>query len=182
GVRTKSLPEPDDEFARSVSPDDDMEGLKLKLRQELEADVAQRANRVVEELLFRQIIEVNPFEVPSSMVEMVIGQRLKNASQQYPNQDFDQDEFAQAARPSAEYGVKREYVIQEIIKKEQLEVEQAEIEAKIEEFAGQVGKSIDEIRKDFRSPEAAGRLGSLILEEKTVKFLMENNDIQEVEE
>ena len=181
GVRDKSLPELDDHFARQISRAEDLAGLKDLLRENLQTDVNRRSERDVEEELFRLIIEANPFEVPSSLVESAIRRQVENIKKQYPNQEINEEEIARIARPVAEFTIKREYLIHQIAEKEKFEVSPSDIEAKISEYATQLGKPVEEVQRDFRSAEAANHLRALILTGKVVQFLLENNDIKEVE-
>jgi trigger factor len=182
GVRVKSLPELDDHFTQQVSRAENLADLKEIIRQNLQVEVDSRSRRGVEEELFRLIVEVNPFVVPSSMVESAVRRQIENTKGQYPNQKIDEEEIARISRPIAEFNIKREYLIREIAKEEKIEVTPSDIETKIEEYAAQLGKPLEEVKRDFRSAEAANYLRSLILTEKVVQFLLKNNDIKEVEE
>ncbi|MBN2288018.1 MAG: trigger factor [Candidatus Glassbacteria bacterium] len=182
GVRVKTLPELDDHFAAQVSPAENLEGLKELIRQNLQHEVDQRARRRLEDEIFRLIIEANPFDVPASLVGSAVRRQVENARKQYPDQQIDGEEIARIARPVAEFSIKREYLIREIAGQEKIEAAPADFEARIQEYAGQLNKPVDEVRGDFRSAEAAGQLRALILTEKVVQFLLENNDIKKVEE
>ena len=182
GVRVKSLPELDNHFVQQVSRAENLADLKEILGQNLQAEVDSRSRRGVEEELFRLIVEVNPFVVPSSLVESAVQRQIENTKRQYPNQKIDEEEIARISRPMAEFNIKREYLIREIAKEEKIEVTPSDIETKIEDYAAQLGKPLEEIKRDFRSTEAANYLRSLILTDKVVQFLLENNEIKEVEE
>ncbi len=179
-VRQKSLPEVDDHFAKQISQTEDLAALRTMIWENLEREINQRADRQVEEDLFRQIIEANPFDIPSSLVEVTIQRQIENIRKQ--GQAGDEMQMAELIRPSAEFAVKREYVMGEIARREGISVADEDINAKIEEFATQLDKTAEEVRKDFRSREAMNHLRSLILVEKVVRFLLENNDIKQVEE
>jgi len=179
-VRQKSLPEVDDHFAKQISQTEDLAALRTMIWENLEREINQRADRQVEEDLFRQIIEANPFDIPSSLVEATIQRQIENIRKQ--GQAGDEMQMAELIRPSAEFAVKREYVMGEVARREGISVTDEDINAKIEEFATQLDKTAEEVRKDFRSREAMNHLRSLILVEKVVRFLLENNDIKQVEE
>ena len=179
-VRQKSLPEVDDHFAKQISQTEDLAALRTMIWENLEREINQRADRQVEEDLFRQIIEANPFDIPSSLVEATIQRQIENIRKQ--GQAGDEMQMAELIRPSAEFAVKREYVMGEIARREGISVADEDVNAKIEEFATQLDKTAEEVRKDFRSREAMNHLRSLILVEKVVRFLLENNDIKQVEE
>lgn len=179
-VRQKSLPEVDDHFAKQIGQTEDLAALRTMIWENLEREINQRADRQVEEDLFRQIIEAKPFDIPSSLVKATIQRQIENIRKQ--GQAGDEMQMAELIRPSAEFAVKREYVMGEIARREGISVADEEINAKIEEFATQLDKTAEEVRKDFRSREAMNHLRSLILVEKVVRFLLENNDIKQVEE
>ena len=180
GVRVKSLPELDDHFAKQVSNAEDVSGLRKLVRESLEREIDRRANQQVEEEIFKQIIEANPFDVPSTLVNFTLERLLENYKRDF--QQTDEQRLAEALRPIAEFIVKKEYIVAEIARKEQISVSGEEIQVTIEEFATQLDKPVEEIRKDFGTPEGLNRLRSLIQEEKVVQFLLENNDIKKVEE
>ncbi len=180
GVRQKSLPEVDDHFAKQVSQAEDSAALRSMIRENLAREINQRADRQVEEDIFRQIIEANPFDIPSSLVEATIQRQIENIKSQ--GRAVDENQMAELIRPSAEFAVKREYVVSDIARREEISVTDQDINAKIDEFAAQLEKDTAEVRKDFRSREAMNHLRSMISVEKVVRFLLENNDIKQVEE
>ena len=180
GVRQKSLPEVDDHFAKQISQAEDLAALRTMIQENLEREINQRADRQLEEDLFRQIIEANPFDIPSSLVEATIQRQIENIKRQ--GRSMDEKQVAELIRPSAEFAVKREYVIGEIARREEISLTDQDINDKIEEFATQLDRTLEEVRRDFRSREAMNHLRSLILVEKVVQFLLKNNDIKQVKE
>ena len=180
GVRQKSLPELDDHFARQVSHTQDMEGLRKLIRESMEHEIEHNAGHQAEEDLFREIIEANPFEVPGSLVDSTIRQQIENIKRE--GRQLDEVEAAKIIRPSAEYAVKREYIILEIARKEGITVTDEDVRTRIEKYAAQLGKPLEEIQKDFRSKDALAHLHSLITVDKVVRFLLENNEIEQVDD
>ncbi len=180
GVRQKNLPELDDSFAKQVAQLDSMEELRKMVRERLEDEVTRRTDRDVEEAIFRKIIEENQFDVPPSLVDATIQQQLANIRQQ--GRDVDEQQFAPVVRPAAEFNVRREYVLSEVAKAEKIEVADEDITQRIEQFAGQLGQPVEEVQKDFRGREAMDRLRSMVLVDKVVDFLKQNNEFKEVED
>ncbi len=180
GVREKKLPELDDSFAGKVAQLDSMDELRKMVRERLEDEVSRRADHDVEQALLGKIIEENPFDIPPSLVEATIRQQVANIRQQ--GRDVDEQQFAPAMRPAAEFSVRREYVLNEVAKAEKIEVADEDIVERIQLFATQMGQPVEEIRKDFRTREAMERLHSMVLVDKVVDFLKQNNKIKEVED
>ncbi len=179
-VRRKELPELDERFVRQVSQAAGLDEFKGMIRENMEHDIQHQAERRVEEALFRKVIEENPFDIPSSMVNATLERQLDYYRRQQRN--FDPGQLVELMRPSAEFMVRREFVVMDIARKEKLEVTDDDVAARIEQYAAQLGQPVEEVRKDFRSREAMQNLRSLIQEEKVVRFLMERNTIEEVED
>lgn len=180
GARQKVLPELDDHFARQASDAQDLAGLKDIIRRNMEREITHQADRQAEDEIFRLIIEANPFNVPNSMVESAVKRQLESYKKR--NQPVDEERLAQIMQPSAEFMIKREFIIREVASKEQIAVEEEDIISKMQQYADQLGSSIEEVRKDFRSREGMNYLHSVVQEDKVIKYLLENNDIELVEE
>jgi len=159
---------------------DSMDALRGMVRERLEEEVGRRADRDLEEQIFRRIIEENQFEAPPSLIEATIHQQMDNIRRQ--GRQVNSEEFHAAMRPAAEFSVKREYLIHEISHADNIEVSDEDVNGRIELFASQMNQPVDEIRKDFRSREAMSRLQNMILVDKVVDFLKENNEIKVVDD
>jgi len=180
GVREKKLPELDENFTKQVAGVDSVEELRNMVRERLEQEIERRADQELEESLFRKIVEENQFDVPPSLVEATIQQQMANVRRQ--GREVDEEQFAPAVRPMAEFSVRREYIINEVAKAEKVEISDEEVDERMQQFAGQLGQPVEEVRKDFRGREAMGRLQSMILVDKVVDFLKQNNTITEKED
>lgn len=178
-VRQKMLPELDDSFATQVSAAENMDGLRGIIRRNMEHEIEHRAEHQVEDELFRQIIAANDFDLPASLIEDAASRRAEYVKQQSRGQDFDDAELKQAVRPGAIQSLKRELIIHELSHKEKIEVSQADISARIEEYAAQLGKPLDEVQKDFRTSRAMNQLRSMLLEDKVLAYLKQNNTVLE---
>lgn len=180
-VRQRVLPELDDEFARGVSHAGDLNALRELVRGNMEQDIEHRASQQVEEELFRKVIDANEFELPNSLIEESINNRVEYVRRQNRGSRIDEAELKQAVRPGAILGLKREFVIHEIARKEDIQVTPEDVSSRIEMYASQLGQPLEEVQKDFRSARSMNRLRSMILEDKVVDFLKRNNEIKEVE-
>ena len=117
--------------------------------------------------------------ISASLIEDAASRRAEYVKQQSRGQDFDDAELKEAVRPGAIQSLKRELIIHELSHKEKIEVSQADISAKIEEYAAQLGKPLDEVQKDFRTSRAMNQLRSMLLEDKVLAFLKQNNTVRE---
>src|SRR5882724_10574530 len=77
GIKTKKLPELNDEFAKDVSDATSLEELKTKIKESLEHDRDHRQKDLQREKIIAELIKVNDFPVPESLVEHQMDARLE---------------------------------------------------------------------------------------------------------
>ena len=64
GIKTRVLPELDDEFAKDLGEFDTLEALRARVREDLEHEARHAAEREVRAELMKQLAARVPFEVP----------------------------------------------------------------------------------------------------------------------
>lgn len=172
--RVLELPELDDDLARQVGPFDTLDALRVKVREDLEREAADRAEAVVRARLLDFVIEANPFEVPVSMVERyangIIGE-----GRDIPRERL--AEILEQLRPEAERAVKRILVVERIAETQSLSASEDEIDARVEEIAAANDTTPAKV---YASLQKAGRLESLereLTERKVFDFLKEQSQI-----
>ena len=88
-----------------------------------------------------------------------------------------EDQFRADRRKDAEESVKTSLVLEEIVDKENITVEDSEIDAKIEEIAKMYGQKMDKVKEMLTAQNALGSIKQEILTNKVINFLKENNNI-----
>ena len=68
-ILEKKLPELDDNFARAIDPNLDLEGLKAKLRVRFESEELMQSRERLETSLVDRLLDENSSTVPEGMVE-----------------------------------------------------------------------------------------------------------------
>src|SRR5260370_1363524 len=89
GLKTKKLPELNDEFAKDVSDAGSLDELKTKLRQSLEAARDQKHKDLLREKVLAAIVKLHDFPVPESLVEHQMDVRLERVVRSLPPQGVD---------------------------------------------------------------------------------------------
>lgn len=174
-VKEPQLPELDDEFAKSLGEFEDLATLKSRIREDMEKETSREAERGVRMQLVQQIIEANPFEVPSSMVGSYL-ERLMPAREGADAERM--NEARQQMWPAAEQALKRSLVVERVAEMEALHATPAELDAKIDEFAERVGRPRGEVLGQLRKSGRLDEMEQEITEEKVFQYLKSLSDIQ----
>ncbi len=182
-AQAKKLPELDDEFAKGVGEFESMDALRVRVREDLKADVEQRSTAEVRRQLVEQIIEANPFEVPGSMVDRYLDYMTGHShdgEEKHRHSPEEEERLAtvrEGLRPQAEWGLKRMMVVERIAEQEGLSATQDEIDAKVEELATRHERTPSEV---WIQLEKSGQLEVLereITEDRVFGFLLEQNTV-----
>ena len=173
-VKRKSLPALDDAFAREVGDFDSLDALTTAVREDLARHVERESESAVRQALVDQIIDANPFDVPSAWV----GQLVSAYMDAYQVPQEDRERFGQEFRPIAERQVRRDLVIDTIAEREKLAATEADIDERVAEVAAKRGADAGQV---YASLQKAGRLREIersITEDKVFKHLMEKNTVE----
>ncbi|WP_162931268.1 trigger factor [Streptomyces sporangiiformans] len=155
-VAARELPELDDEFAQLASEFDTLDELKADSRQRLENtkqydQATQAQERVLEKLL--ELVEV---PVPEKLLEDEINTRKHNLEHHQLGQmglDLEKyleiqgktaEEFDTETREAAVKGIKTQFVLDELVNKEKLNVNQEELTEHLMRRAASSGMSPDQ--------------------------------------
>jgi len=174
-VKEPEYPALDDEFAKGLGEFDDLATLRARIREDLEKESTREAERAVRMQLVQQIIDANPFEVPSSMVQNYLERVL-------PMREGSDAERAQQMRmemwPLAEQTIKRSLVVERVAELEALHATPAEVDARIDELAERMGRSRGEIIGQLKKSGRLDEMEQEITEEKVFAYLMSLSEVQ----
>jgi trigger factor len=171
-LKEKILPELDDNFAQDLGEYQGLEDLKKKLEEDIEKEERQRIESLVKNKLIDQLVEKNPFEVPSSMVERQIEFMMADTQQVLLSQGsslekmgIPADAMKENYRSEAEKRVKCSLLVEVISKREGITVSDEEIEEKLKDIARSNNQEVEKVR-DFYKKQ--GLWEGLILERTTI--------------
>ena len=187
-VKTRELPELDDEFAKDVSEYDTLDELKADVKTKLEEKANKSADDLVENQLIDQLIERMTAEVPEAMYERRIDQdvndfayRLQssgldlNTYLQYTGMDM--ESFRKTFRDVAERQVKVRLALEKIAAMENLQPTEEELEAEYKKMAENYHIDFDKVKNAI--PEKDLKMDLAV--EKAVQLVKDNAEITEGE-
>ena len=183
-VRERELPNLDDEFAKDLGDFESLDALKDKIREDFQARADETSRRRLEENILDVIIEGNEFELPESMVENFLNNLVENYKKEHEGHDHDIDEAAirEESRPGAIRNLKRYLLLESIAKKEEIKVEEEDINKHLDGLSQQYNMEGSQMRQMLSRSGQLERMESELLETKSLTFLIDEADVDEVEE
>lgn len=146
GIKETQLPELDDDFAADVSEFDTLDEYKEDLKATLKVKKEKEAKNEKESKVIDKIIEDAEMEIPTPMIDTQKEQMVNEFAQQlsYQGLSIDQyfqfsgmtkEKFMETAEPEAIRRIKSRLVLEAVVKAENIEVSEEELNAELEKMA-----------------------------------------------
>ena len=187
GVKTKTLPEINDEFAKDVSDAASLEELKKKIRESLEHERDHRQKELQREKVLAELVKLHAFPVPDSLVEHQMDVRLERVVRSLAQQGVDPRavnvdwvSLRRRQEERARDDVKAELVVDRIATEEQIDVTEEELQHELEHVASHGGESAEVIRARLTKQGALDRMKAKLRSDKTVDWLAQNARVKTV--
>jgi len=178
-LKRRVLPELDDEFAKDMGQFESLDALKARVREDLEHEARHAAERDVRADLMKQLAARVPFEVPPSLVERELDRRIEDFAQRLMQQQIDPrragidwNQFRESQREVAREAVASALYLDEVARREQLEVSAAEIDEEIGRYAERTGRTPAAVRAALEKERGLSRVSTGLRREKSIDFLM----------
>ncbi len=179
GIKRRSLPELDDEFAKDMGEFDNFEALRARVRADLEHEARHTVERQLREQLMKQLSTRVPFEIPASLVDREVDRRLEEFAGRLMQQNIDPmqagldwNAFRESQRDAAREAVASALVLDEVARKEQLAATEAEVEQEIARYAERTGRTSAAVRASLEKEGGISRIYAGLRREKSVDFVM----------
>ena len=170
-VKAKEVPELDDEFAKDVSEFDTLKDLKADLKKQITEERQKDADRAFEDAVMEQAAANITAEIPDAMVENQCRQFLDNFKMQIAQQGIPYEQYMQItgmdeaklledAKEPALRQVKMDLTVAAIIKAENLDATDEEVEAEYKKLAEQYNMDIEMVKKYLPAEQIKDQLVS----------------------
>ena len=180
-VKEKDVPAMDDEFAKDVSEFDTLKDLKADLKKKITEERQKAADRAFEEALMEQVAANITADIPDAMIEAQCRQFLDNFKMQIAQQGIPYDQYMKMtgmdeaklledAKEPATRQVRMDLAMAAIIKAENLEATDEEVEAEFQKMADQYGMDIEMVKK-YLQPE---QVKDQIVSQKAVAVVVDS--------
>jgi trigger factor len=178
-IRIRVVPELDDEFAKDLGEFASLDALRDRIRQDLEHEMRHDVERDTRADLLRQLATRVTFDVPKSLLDREIDRRVEEFVRRLIDQQIDPmktninwEEFRDRQRDAASEAVKGALVLDEVARREHVEVSAAEVDAEVSRFAERSGRTAAAVRARLEKEGGLARLYAGLRREKTVDLLL----------
>ena len=184
-IKTKVLPELNDEFAQKVGKYKTVDELKADIQKHLEEQKADTDRMNSERAIFEKICGDAKVDIQQSMIDREADELVAEYKQKLEAQGFTWEQALEAhsyesimsqLKEDAQVRVKNSLVIDKIAKLENITVSQADFGAKLSELSMMYGIDAQTLVKQLsQTPGVFNALSQQALNEKVTKFLVDNN-------
>lgn len=171
-VQSSELPDADDEFAKSFGVEGGLEQMRADVQRNLEREMRQaRTNRLKKVVTDGLAEAYKDFSLPESAIRQELGQMRAQLQQQYGQQvDLPEDQL----RPGAERRVRLGFLLAEIARQHDLEIDDARVEQHIADIADTYENPAQVIELYRSNPQLTDQVRNLVLEEQVVEWVLDN--------
>jgi trigger factor len=177
-LRTQVTPELDDAFAKEIGGGDTVEQMRQKVRTEMLAAEKAKTAQADRDELVEELLKRNPFDVPRAMVDRAIDGMLQAALRNMARSGVDPSQLRlnfeslrEELREKATTEVKATLALEAIGQKENVQVEDADVKAKVQELSQQTGSPPETLQQALNDPGVKRQFFDKLREEKTIEFL-----------
>ena len=164
GITHEELPELDDEFAAEVSDFDTMADYRADVEKKLQESADAQAEESARQKLVDAVVDAAEVDIPAPMVEDQLNDMMQQMGWRMQQQGFSmeqymkilgqtEDQMRDMYRQEAQRNVKTELVIDEIIKAESIEADDADVDKMLEGYTSAMGQTVEELKKSFNAEQ-----------------------------
>ncbi|WP_371377419.1 trigger factor [Thalassotalea aquiviva] len=177
------LPEIDDEFAKLFGVEDGgVEALRVEVKKNMERELTQAVKAKVKEQVLDGIVAANEVDVPKALVAQEIDALRQQAMQRFGGQ-MDPKNMpqlpAEMFEEQAQRRVKVGLLLGEVIKVNELKVDEAKVKALIESAASAYEDPQEVIEYYNNNKELMQQMQHVALEEQAIDLVLEKANVEE---
>ena len=189
-IRIRSQYDLDDTFAKEVGGCENMDQMREKLGQSLQAYADEQGEMDLQDKLLRQAAATLDLEIDEDQVNSSVEEQLNTMKAQLAQQGLSLEMYCSFMstteealradlRPQAEYSIRAQAVIEKIVELEQLEATQEEIGQALVMIARQNRMTVDELKPHYDAEFEKAVVRS-VLTAKVMKLIRDAAEIETV--
>jgi len=164
-IKRKELPELNDEFASEISEFDTLDAYKESIKESLSVKKQKKAANENEHAVVQKVVENATMDIPDPMIELQIDKMLQDYASRMQSQGISLDQYMQFTgmtveklrdqmREQAINNIKTRLVLEDIVKAEKIEVDEAIMEEEFAKMASQYDMEVEKIREHFANSDS----------------------------
>ncbi|MBV1786578.1 trigger factor [Marinobacterium sp. D7] len=184
-VSASELPELNAEFfAKFGIEETELDGFRAEVRKNMERELKHSLKTKLKEQVFNKLVELNAIDVPAALVDDEIDNLRRQAVQQFggPNSQIDpntlpKEMFQEQAKRRVTVGL----LVQEVIKANEIKVDDARVQETIAEMAETYQEPQQVIEWYNGNEQILNQIKSMVLEDQVVDQLVASAKVSETE-
>jgi trigger factor len=177
------LPELDDDLAKTVGDFETFDGLKARVRENMQAEAEREAESRFTSEVLTATVERAQIEFPPVLAERELDSLLEEQDRVFRQREGlnldnwleinkkSKEEYRDELRPRAVERLKRGLALGKVVELEGITVEEEEVEAEIERMSSSFGEQADKAREVFSSPDNMRSIASDLLTNRALQRL-----------
>jgi trigger factor len=176
-IRRRQVPDLDDEFAKDVGEFDTLAELRAKIEADMTSERERGAENVLRQSLMDSLISQCEFDVPPGIVDQQLQRQIHNMRHQFEKQmpaDILEQQLArmhEEGRPAAERRVREGFLMSEVVRSQQIEASDEDVDARLDEMAEAQGMPAPELHKMAEAQGWKDSIRAELVESKALDFL-----------
>ena len=187
-IKTKELPELDDEFAQDVSEFDTLAEYRESVEKKLTERKENEARHAKEEEAIQKIIEESQMEIPEAMIDTQTRSMMDDFANRMAQQGLGMEQYLQFTgstveqlmeqmKPDALKRIQSGLVLEAIAEAEHIEISDEDVNAEIENMAGMYNMEADKLKEMIGDSEKENMKKDLAIQ-KAVDLIVEKAEEQ----
>lgn len=183
-IKSKELPEIDDEFAAEVSEFDTLEEYKADIRENIAKSKKDAAKSMAQNEILKKIVDNSEMDIPELMIDAQAQQSARDFAARMENQGIPMDQylnlvgqtpekFMEDIRPFALQEIKSRLTLEAIVAAEGIEVTDDMVEEELTKMAEGYKMELDKL-KDFITDTERDNMKKDIAVQKAADLIYEN--------
>ncbi len=174
-----------DDFAKDVSEKETLAELRTDLEEKFQKEAEQKTKENKQEALLKELLKHVEIDLPETMIEREVDNMLTQTAMRLAQQGLDVKRFftadvipqlRQRSRDEAIERLKRTLALEEISKRESIQVTDEEVASKVKELTEQLSG------QDYDPDRLQEYVKDELLTEKTINWLLEHATVELVPE
>jgi len=179
-IRAKELPELDDEFAKGLGVEiDSIADLRKRISDDLALSAERHASSEMRDELLDKLVNLNPFEVPSVLVQQQMKTRLESLVRemiyrrmQQPDMELNLDMIRDQAKEVATSDVRGALILEKIAQDEHITVSDDEVDDEIHHLAEHNGQTFEATKSRLTKEEALDNIKDNLKNRKALDVVL----------
>ncbi|HMD75605.1 MAG TPA: trigger factor [Steroidobacteraceae bacterium] len=173
GVEESRLPDLDEEFCKAFGVNEGgLERLRVEVADNMRRELDQTLRNQNKSVVMDRLLLANPIDVPNTLIEAQVRDLQADAMRRSGAKDASQAPPAQALIEPARRRAALGLILADIIKRQNLRVDPARANARLDEMVGAYGDAEAVKRAYLQNPDAMRQVENLALEDQVVDWVL----------